>query len=170
MARGRRSGAGRGPRGRRSGAGGPRGREAAAPPTARVCAQGSMYTLLSGLYKYVFQKDEYCILILGLDNAGKTVGAWSRRHPSEGLGGPHGIRTPLKAASQCPHRLLYGDPGRDVCRFGNQVGRVQPLPAWVRLSFQTFLEQSKTRFNKNYKGMSLSKITTTVGLNSKGVP
>lgn len=30
---------------------------------------------------------------------------------------------------------------------------------------QTFLEQSKTRFNKNYKGMSLSKITTTVGLN-----
>lgn len=34
---------------------------------------GRMYTLLSGLYKYVFQKDEYCILILGLDNAGKTV-------------------------------------------------------------------------------------------------
>lgn len=33
-----------------------------------------MYTLLSGLYKYMFQKDEYCILILGLDNAGKTVG------------------------------------------------------------------------------------------------
>lgn len=32
-----------------------------------------MYTLLSGLYKYMFQKDEYCILILGLDNAGKTV-------------------------------------------------------------------------------------------------
>ncbi|XP_075384421.1 ADP-ribosylation factor-related protein 1 isoform X2 [Tenrec ecaudatus] len=60
-----------------------------------------MYTLLSGLYKYVFQKDEYCILILGLDNAGKT----------------------------------------------------------------TFLEQSKTRFHKHYKGMSLSKITTTVGLN-----
>lgn len=33
-----------------------------------------MYTLLSGLYKYMFQKDEYCVLILGLDNAGKTVG------------------------------------------------------------------------------------------------
>lgn len=65
-----------------------------------------MYTLLSGLYKYMFRKDEYCVLILGLDNAGKT----------------------------------------------------------------TFLEQSKTRFNKNYKAMSFSKITTTVGLNSKGVP
>jgi len=32
-----------------------------------------MYTLLSGWWKYAFQKDEYCILILGLDNAGKTV-------------------------------------------------------------------------------------------------
>nr|KAF6421685.1 ADP ribosylation factor related protein 1 [Rousettus aegyptiacus] len=62
---------------------------------------GRMYTLLSGLYKYMFRKDEYCVLILGLDNAGKT----------------------------------------------------------------TFLEQSKTRFNKNYKAMSFSKITTTVGLN-----
>ncbi|XP_063152982.1 ADP-ribosylation factor-related protein 1 isoform X5 [Candoia aspera] len=61
-----------------------------------------MYTLLSGLYKYMFRRDEYCILILGLDNAGKT----------------------------------------------------------------TFLEQTKTRFNKNYKGMSFSKITTTVGLNN----
>ena len=32
-----------------------------------------MYTLLSGLWRYVFQKDEYFVLILGLDNAGKTV-------------------------------------------------------------------------------------------------
>ena len=32
-----------------------------------------MFTLLSGLWKYVFQKDEYFVLILGLDNAGKTV-------------------------------------------------------------------------------------------------
>lgn len=32
-----------------------------------------MYTLLYGFYKYVIQKDEYCVLILGLDNAGKTV-------------------------------------------------------------------------------------------------
>ncbi|KAL8179720.1 UNVERIFIED_CONTAM: ADP-ribosylation factor protein 1 [Gekko kuhli] len=60
-----------------------------------------MYTLLSGLYKYMFQRDEYCVLILGLDNAGKT----------------------------------------------------------------TFLEQTKTRFTRNYKGMNFSKITTTVGLN-----
>ncbi|XP_053985254.1 ADP-ribosylation factor-related protein 1 isoform X2 [Hylaeus volcanicus] len=32
-----------------------------------------MYTLLHGLYKYLVQKDEYFILILGLDNAGKTT-------------------------------------------------------------------------------------------------
>ncbi|KAL4714103.1 hypothetical protein ACJJTC_008457 [Scirpophaga incertulas] len=32
-----------------------------------------MYTLLYGCYKYYTQKDEYCVLILGLDNAGKTT-------------------------------------------------------------------------------------------------
>ena len=32
-----------------------------------------MYTLLSGLYKSLTQKDEFAVLILGLDNAGKTT-------------------------------------------------------------------------------------------------
>ncbi|XP_063707448.1 ADP-ribosylation factor-related protein 1 [Culicoides brevitarsis] len=32
-----------------------------------------MYTLVTGFYKYLTQKDEYNILILGLDNAGKTT-------------------------------------------------------------------------------------------------
>ncbi len=32
-----------------------------------------MYSLLSGLYKHIVRKDEYYVLILGLDNAGKTV-------------------------------------------------------------------------------------------------
>lgn len=32
-----------------------------------------MYTLLSGLWRYIFQKNEYNILIVGLDNAGKTT-------------------------------------------------------------------------------------------------
>ncbi|GAB0093249.1 ADP-ribosylation factor-related protein 1 [Sergentomyia squamirostris] len=32
-----------------------------------------MFTLFHGFYKYLKQKDEYCVLILGLDNAGKTT-------------------------------------------------------------------------------------------------
>ncbi|EGC37775.1 arfrp1, ARF-like GTPase [Dictyostelium purpureum] len=32
-----------------------------------------MYSLLSGLWKYLFSKNEYFILILGLDGAGKTT-------------------------------------------------------------------------------------------------
>ncbi|XP_022658076.1 ADP-ribosylation factor-related protein 1-like [Varroa jacobsoni] len=32
-----------------------------------------MYTLLHGLWKYITQKEEYSVLILGLDNAGKTT-------------------------------------------------------------------------------------------------
>ncbi|XP_026461735.1 ADP-ribosylation factor-related protein 1-like [Ctenocephalides felis] len=32
-----------------------------------------MFTLLHGFFKYLMQKDEYCVLILGLDNAGKTT-------------------------------------------------------------------------------------------------
>ncbi|KAJ3293525.1 ADP-ribosylation factor protein 3 [Borealophlyctis nickersoniae] len=32
-----------------------------------------MYTLLSGLYKQYTQKEEFYVIILGLDNAGKTV-------------------------------------------------------------------------------------------------
>ena len=32
-----------------------------------------MFSLLSGLWQHAFQKQEYYVLILGLDNAGKTV-------------------------------------------------------------------------------------------------
>lgn len=60
-----------------------------------------MFSLLYGFWRFLFKKDEYFVLIIGLDNAGKS----------------------------------------------------------------TFLEQVKTKFCANYKGMQLSKITTTVGLN-----
>ncbi|XP_017494061.1 PREDICTED: ADP-ribosylation factor-related protein 1-like, partial [Rhagoletis zephyria] len=32
-----------------------------------------MFSLLYGFWQYMFQKDEYYVLILGLDNAGKTT-------------------------------------------------------------------------------------------------
>ena len=32
-----------------------------------------MYSLLSGFLKYARRKEEYAVLLLGLDNAGKTV-------------------------------------------------------------------------------------------------
>lgn len=34
---------------------------------------GAMFTLASGLYRYLTQRAECFVLILGLDNAGKTV-------------------------------------------------------------------------------------------------
>lgn len=43
-------------------------------PESTYLVELRMFALLSGLWKYLFQKDEYCILILGLDNAGKSVG------------------------------------------------------------------------------------------------
>lgn len=86
-----------------------------------------MYSLLHGFYKYLTQKDEYCVLILGLDNAGKTV---------------------MLILSYCRlsiRNIVY------VCN--------------VIFYCQTYLESSKTKFKKDYKGINLGKITTTVGLN-----
>ena len=60
---------------------GPRGRAGCA--RARRCAVivlcdvfgafSAMFSLFGGLYTYATQRHEYFILILGLDNAGKTV-------------------------------------------------------------------------------------------------
>lgn len=33
-----------------------------------------MFSLLYGLWTYLFTRDEYHVLIVGLDNAGKSVG------------------------------------------------------------------------------------------------
>lgn len=57
-----------------------------------------MYTLLHGLYKYLVQKDEYFILILGLDNAGKTVGQ------------PEAF-SEVMTRENCNHRLFVDLPG-----------------------------------------------------------
>ena len=39
----------------------------------RTPTPAAMYTLMSGLWRYYTSRDQYYILIVGLDNAGKTV-------------------------------------------------------------------------------------------------
>ena len=75
-----------------------------------------MFTLLRGLWDYFFRKDEYYIVILGLDNAGKTVSP------------------------------------------------VRNFPGVYRI-LQTLLEKTKNLFIRNYNGIPMDKITSTVGLN-----
>jgi hypothetical protein len=41
----------------------------------------AMFSLFYGLWKYVFTKDEFRVLILGVDKAGKTVVALSLYFP-----------------------------------------------------------------------------------------
>jgi len=91
-----------------------------------------MYTLFHGLYKYLTQKYEFWVLILGLDNAGKTV----------------------------TNYLVVNSETVSVTYW-----LLSDLLSRVLLLFQTYLECSKTKFKKNYKGINPSKITTTVGLN-----
>lgn len=85
----------------------------------------AMFTLLRGLWNYFFKKEEYYIVILGLDNAGKTV--W--------------------AAKQATHESRY------LCK--------------LYAFWQTLLEKTKNLFIRNYNGVSMEKITSTVGLNGK---
>lgn len=35
-----------------------------------------MFTLVHGFYKYITQKEDFYVLLLGLDNAGKTVSSF----------------------------------------------------------------------------------------------
>lgn len=46
------------------------------PSEGRVCGtevHGGMFSLLSGLVKWLFEREETNVLIVGVDNAGKTV-------------------------------------------------------------------------------------------------
>lgn len=103
-----------------------------------------MFTLLSGLWKYLFQKDEYCILILGLDNAGKSVSEAVSFNPLQET-----IKCDLKASIVLALIQQYLKIKRKF------------------FIFQTLLEQIKRIYGNNYSGLAFEKIKTTIGLNSK---
>jgi ADP-ribosylation factor related protein 1 len=53
-----------------------------------------MYTLLSGLWEHCFRKSSYRVLILGLDNAGKTTVLEQLRSSFQGTPGPREMKIP----------------------------------------------------------------------------
>jgi hypothetical protein len=68
-----------------------------------------MYSLLSGFFKYARRKEEYAVLLLGLDNAGKTVCCarpGARTH----------ARTPPTHAAVMPGADIAGEPQGRLCR------------------------------------------------------
>lgn len=73
-----------------------------------------MYHLLSGLYKQWTQKEEYFIIILGLDNAGKTVALLLNKTPPAST-----YLLPRKD----PARARQGDIPR---RPGSRAGKDRP--------------------------------------------
>lgn len=80
----------------------------------------AMYTLLSGLYKSLTEKDEFFVLILGLDNAGKTTFLEAaktqfgkdNRAKRKRRGGGNGDKTPLV------------NPAKITTTVGLNIGRI----------------------------------------------
>ncbi len=64
-----------------------------------------MYSLLSGLYKYLTRKEEYYVLVLGLDNAGKTVRLNSHRMVTADAAGED--QEPVLGRARSPARKDY---------------------------------------------------------------
>ncbi|TPX57944.1 hypothetical protein SpCBS45565_g06599 [Spizellomyces sp. 'palustris'] len=66
-----------------------------------------MYTLITGLYKQWTQKEEFYVIILGLDNAGKTVEINSTRLNFWDLGGQRELHSIWeKYYSEC-HAIVF---------------------------------------------------------------
>lgn len=98
-----------------------------------------MYTLLHGFYKYIIQKDEYCVLILGLDNAGKTVGN-ARKSPNVIVVGTRKLlflfllQTYLEATkTKFTKKYKAMNPNRITTTVGLNIGKIDVNG--VRLNF-----------------------------------
>ena len=99
-----------------------------------------MYTLLSGFVKYLLQKEEYSVLILGLDNAGKTV------------------RIIISQLNYLFNILFYF---QFLLLLSDHVSTTLLFDEFS----QTLLEQTKAILNPENRNVNLQKITATVGLN-----
>jgi len=53
------------------------------------------------------------------------------------------------------------------CQWVEKPWHLRVIISSILLWLQTYLEQTKTKFSKDYKAMNPAKITTTVGLNSR---
>lgn len=111
-----------------------------------------MYSLLSGLWRYWRQRDEYYVLILGLDAAGKTVGEKGPR---------------LAVLSACPPPcLVAGSRMRSLPALVCAWPLSTPVSCLHIVPTKSLLEKFKSEHDPRYRGIPLTKITPTVGLNS----
>lgn len=137
-----------------------------------------MFSLISGLMHYLFKRSEYFILIVGLDNAGKTVGD-PRAPPSLVV-----RDRPLRPC--CAQRATVSGAGHSAdhmaCKVASEA-RVSRNAEVIRILIpprrcvcplyvcypppQCLLEKFKTIHNPTYKGLPPEKISSTVGLNGR---
>ncbi|KAI9197442.1 P-loop containing nucleoside triphosphate hydrolase protein [Polychytrium aggregatum] len=100
-----------------------------------------MYTLLTGLYRELTRKEEFYVIILGLDNAGKTT-----------------------ASDPSPIQKSRPAPSIDSRVFTSFAYIDSPITAGCGTITQTLLEKIKSLFT-GLPGMAPEKIAPTVGLN-----
>ncbi|KAI9246845.1 ADP-ribosylation factor family-domain-containing protein [Sporodiniella umbellata] len=87
-----------------------------------------MYTLLSGFYNYITRKEEYYVLIIGLDNAGKTTLLERIKSIFMGVAGLH----PDKIAPTVGLNIGRVDIKSSRINFWDLGGQVELQPIWER--------------------------------------
>ncbi|XP_037888092.1 ADP-ribosylation factor-related protein 1 isoform X2 [Glossina fuscipes] len=109
-----------------------------------------MYTLLNGFYKYLTQKDEYCVVILGLDNAGKTtyLEAAKTKFTKNYKGGQQELQSLWDKYYQESHAVIYVIDSNDRER----------------------MEESKVIFDKMIKNDLLSGVPLLILANKQDLP
>ncbi|KAG1469963.1 hypothetical protein G6F56_002955 [Rhizopus delemar] len=87
-----------------------------------------MYTLLNGFYNYITRKEEFYVLIIGLDNAGKTTLLERIKSIFMGVAGLH----PDKIAPTVGLNIGRVDINSSRINFWDLGGQVELQPIWER--------------------------------------